>query len=97
MTTLVENIQAVPEDEYALERRKGLGASDSSVILGLNPYKTREDLIIEKRSTTISDAERAIKTKDAVLKGFDSQTIILQKSGKLMECDSPIKRRSMSR
>ena len=95
LTTLVENIQAISDDEYALERRKGLGASDSSVILGLNPYKTREDLIIEKRSPTISDTERAIKTKDAVRKGFDLEPIILQKFGKLMECDTPIKPPSM--
>ena len=70
LTVLVENVQALDDEEYALARRKGLGASDSSILLGVNPYKTKDQLIIEKRSKHITDEERAVKMKDAVRKGF---------------------------
>lgn len=93
----MEDIQAMAEDDYALARRSGLGASDSSILLGVNPYKTKDDLIIEKRSKTITDAEREIKKKDAVRKGFDLEPLILSKYAKLMETAEPLKPRSMYR
>ena len=71
LTTLIENVPDLDDDEYALIRRQGLGASDSSVLLGVNPYKQKHDLIVEKRSKVITDEERAIKKKEAVRKGFD--------------------------
>ena len=94
---LIEDVSALNEDEYALARRKGLGASDSSILLGVNPYKQRSDLIIEKRSKVITDEERAIKMKDAVRKGFDLEPLILQKYVKLTDNPEPIKPTSMYR
>lgn len=91
LVTLIEDIQALTDDDYALARRASLGASDSSIILGVNPYKNKNDLIVEKRSKRITDAEREIKLKDAVRKGFDLEPLILQKYAKLMECDEPTK------
>lgn len=95
MTTLIENIADLSDDEYALARRKGFGASDSSVLLGVNPYKQKHDLIVEKRSTIITEAERAIKMKDAVRKGFDLEPLILQKYVKLTGKPEPIKPTAM--
>ena len=92
---MVENVSDLSEDEYALARRKGLGASDSSVILGLNPYKNKNDLIIEKRSTVITDEERSIKKKEAVRKGFDLEPLILQKYVNLTGNPEPIKPTAM--
>ena len=94
---LIEDISSLEEDDYALARRKGLGASDSSVLLGVNPYKNKSDLIIEKRSKVITDEERAIKMKDAVRKGFDLEPIILQKYVKLTGKQEPIKPTAMYR
>ena len=94
---LVEDVAALTDEEYALIRRKGLGASDSSVLLGVNPYKQKSDLIVEKRSKIITDEERAIKMKDAVRKGFDLEPIILQKYTKLTGKPEPIKPTSMYR
>jgi predicted phage-related endonuclease len=91
----VENIPSLTDDEYALIRRQGLGASDSSILLGVNPYKTKDQLIVEKRSKHITDEERAIKLKDAVRKGFDLEPLILQKYANLMECERPIKPEAM--
>lgn len=95
LVVLVEDIQALTDEDYALARRQGLGASDSSIILGVNPYKKKEDLIVEKRSRTITDEERKIKDKDVVRKGFDLEPLILQKFAKLHNCAEPIKPVSM--
>lgn len=95
LTTLIKDVTALEDDAYALARREGLGASDSSVYLGLNPYKKTDDLIIEKRSTVITDEERAIKKKEAVRKGFDLEPLILQKYVKLTENPEPIKPTAM--
>jgi predicted phage-related endonuclease len=92
---LVPDVSALSDEEYALARRKGLGASDSSVLLGVNPYKQKSDLIVEKRSKVITDEERAIKMKDAVRKGFDLEPLILQKYVKLTEKPEPIKPTAM--
>lgn len=88
-------MQALSDDEYALARRQGLGASDSSILLGVNPYKQKSDLIAEKRSTVITEEERAIKLKEAVRKGFDLEPLILQKYVKLTGGIVPIKPESM--
>ena len=95
MDILIENVSDLSDDEYALARRKGLGASDSSILLGVNPYKQKTDLIIEKRSKTITDEERAIKMKDAVRKGFDLEPLILQKYVTLTGSVEPIKPTAM--
>ena len=95
LTVLIENVQALEEDEYALARRKGLGASDSSILLGVNPYKDINKLIIEKRSTVITSEERAIKNKEAVRKGYDLEPLILQKFNTLSGKGIPSKPQSM--
>lgn len=97
LDVLIENVSELEEDEYALARRQGLGASDSSILLGVNPYKQRSDLIVEKRSKVITDEERAIKMKEAVRKGFDLEPLILQKYVKLTGSPEPIKPTAMYR
>ena len=95
LNILVENISDLSDEEYALARRKGLGASDSSILLGVNPYKKQSDLIMQKRSKVITEEEREIKMKDAVRKGFDLEPLILQKYVALTGDIEPIKPTSM--
>lgn len=95
LTVLIENVQDLSDDEYALARRQGLGASDSSILLGVNPYKTRDQLVIEKRSKKITDEERAIKDKEAVRKGRDLEPLILQKYSALTGNPEPLKPKAM--
>ena len=95
LTVLIENVQALSDEDYALARRAGLGASDASVLLDVNPYKTKDQLIIEKRSRHITDEERAIKDKDAVRKGFDLEPLILQKFHTLSNKGLPFKPQAM--
>ena len=75
----VANINLLPNEQYALHRRQGLGTSDSSVVLGVNPYKTREELIKEKASNTLTEEEKAIRNLVAVRKGVDLEPLIIEK------------------
>lgn len=75
----LENVSALPNELYALVRRNGFGASDSSVILGVNPYNKIQDLIKEKATNTISEEEKEIGTKVAVRKGNDLEPLIISK------------------
>lgn len=67
------------KQSFALLRRVGLGASDSSIVCEVNPWKKWEDLIKEKRSTTITEEELAIGEKENVRKGVDLESLNLQK------------------
>lgn len=82
----VPNVQALPHEEYALARKDYLGASDSSIICGVNLYKTIEQLIKEKNAKYITDEEKAVGEKAIVKKGYDLEPIILDKAEKEL-CD----------
>ena len=75
----VSDIDKFENDDYIILRRQGFGASDSSVILGVNPYKTLPELIKEKASNVITEEERAVSKKAAVRKGVDLEPLIIQK------------------
>ena len=62
---------------FAMLRRVGLGASDSSVILGVNLYTKLDELIQQKRSTEITEEERKVGELENVRKGRDLEPIIL--------------------
>ena len=42
---------------FAMLRRAGLGASDSSIILGVNLYTSLDELIAQKRSMVLTEKE----------------------------------------
>jgi predicted phage-related endonuclease len=67
---------------FAMARRSGLGASDSSIYLGVNLYKTVDQLITEKRSVGLTPEEIEVSNKEAVRKGRDLEPIILDKFAK---------------
>lgn len=75
----VADMQHITNDEYIMHRRKGLGTSDSSIVLGVNPYTTIDELVRQKLSSTISEEERAIGKKSAVMKGKDLEPLIIKK------------------
>lgn len=79
----IPNILELSEEEYALARRNGFGASDASVYLNLqSQWKTIQDLVVEKCTPYITDEERAIGEKEVVRKGRDLEPLILQKAEK---------------
>lgn len=79
--TLIEvaKTKDLSPEEFTLLRRDYLGASDSSVILGVNPFSHISDLKQQKLSTKITAEERAIGRKVNVRKGSDLEPLILQK------------------
>ena len=81
----IENIDQYPNEEYALLRKNGLGTSDSSIVLGVNPYKSRSDLIAEKARNYLTDEEKAVGDKSAVRKGRDLEPMIIYKHSQIMD------------
>lgn len=75
----VWNIDVMPNEEYAMLRKDGLGASDSSIVLGVNPYKTIQELIEEKSRDYLTEEEKAVGDESAVKKGLDLEPLIIKK------------------
>lgn len=78
---LVPDIDNATAEEFTQHRRAGFGGSDSSTLLGVNPYSNHEELIDSKIRTTLSEDEKAIATKAAVRKGNDLEPLMLKKAG----------------
>lgn len=76
----VENVQSLSHEEYALVRKNYFGASDSSILCGVNLYKSIEDLIKEKNCKFITQEEKEVGEKPIVKKGYDVEPITLQKA-----------------
>lgn len=81
----IENIDSVLEtsnEEFAILRRNGLGGSDSSSVLGVNPYTSRQTLIEQKARDYLTEEEKAVGDKPAVKKGRDLEPLIISKTEK---------------
>ena len=81
----IANIDQYPNEEYALLRKNGLGTSDSSIVLGVNPYKTKQDLVEEKCRDYLTDEEMEVGDKSSVRKGRDLEPMIIFKHSQVME------------
>lgn len=80
----VNNIDQYPNQEYALLRKNGLGTSDSSIVLGVNPYTSKADLIAEKCRDYLTEEELAVGDKPAVRKGRELEPLIIHKHTQIM-------------
>lgn len=69
------------QEAFSMIRRVGFGASDSSIILGVNPFPdgTIEKLLAQKRTQYVTPEERAIGQMVNVRKGVDLEPIIMRK------------------
>ena len=76
----IPNIQSMSHEEYALARKDYFGASDSSILCGVNLYKTMDQLIAEKNAKYITKEEKEVGEKAIVRKGYDLEPIILDKA-----------------
>lgn len=81
---LVDNASLLSKTDqkaFAMVRRMGFGASDASILLGVNPFPngTIKLLIEQKRSETLTADEVAIGQMVNVRKGSDLEPLILQK------------------
>jgi len=77
------------QEAFAMIRRQGFGASDSSIILGVNPFPdgTINKLLKQKISPYITAEELAIGQMVNVRKGADLEPLILQKFTKMFNID----------
>jgi putative phage-type endonuclease len=71
--------EILPETDFQANRRKGIGSSDVSAILGLNPFKTAFDVYVEKKglvkerkATTSMKVGRAVER--AIGEEYQAQT-----------------------
>lgn len=77
----VKDAYLLPPEEFTNIRRSGIGASDASVILGLQTaWKTTDDIIEEKLRKHVTDEELEIGNKPNVRKGKDLEPLVLQKA-----------------
>ena len=80
----VPNIADYPNEEYALLRKHGLGTSDASAIVGVNPYVTYDELIAEKSRNFLTPDEIEVGSKPAVRKGRDLEPMVIDKFSKII-------------
>lgn len=78
----IEDIQSLSEEEYALARKDYFGASDSSILCGVNLYKDMNALIKEKNAKYLTAEEKEVGKKPIVCKGRDLEPLILDKAQK---------------
>ena len=95
----IEDIDKVIEEsneKFAMLRRNGLGGSDSSSVLGVNPYTSRSQLIEQKARNVLTEEEKAVGEKVAVRKGRDLEPLIIKKTEKAVN-DKVFKPKDMYR
>lgn len=80
----IAHIDQYENEEYALLRREGLGTSDSSIVLGVNPYTTKAELITQKCTDYLTEEEKAVGDKSAVRKGSQLEPLIIHKHQQLL-------------
>lgn len=80
LVVAIPQIQSMSHEEYALARKNYLGASDSSILCGVNLYKNLDQLIKEKNTKYLTDEEKEVSEKAIVRKGYDLEPIILNKA-----------------
>ena len=81
----IANIDQYENKDYALLRKNGLGTSDSSIVLGVNPYTSRSDLIAEKCRNYLTEDELAVGDKGPVRKGRELEPLIIHKHSQVMD------------
>ena len=83
----IDEVLATDHEKFALLRKNGLGGSDSSSVLGVNPFTSREQLIQSKARDTLTDEEKEVSEKPAVRKGADLEPLIIQKTTNFLQTE----------
>ena len=85
LEVVIRDIQSMSHEEYALARKDFFGASDSSILCGVNLYKNLDQLLEEKNKKFITEEEIEVGNKPVVRKGYDLEPIILAKAEKELD------------
>ena len=93
---ILANTKDIPRDEWLKLRRQGLGGSDASVILGVNPWKSPMDLWLDKTGEFEEDSDNEAMywgrtLEDLVAKEFTNRTglKVRRKNAMLQHKDHP--------
>lgn len=78
------NTEGMDAEAFTMSRRKGFGASDSSVILGINHWDTPEVLVAQKNSNEITAEEIEVGLKPVVRMGNDLEPLIISKASEFL-------------
>lgn len=78
----VDELLEKNDEQYALIRHVGFGASDSSKLLDINPYNTLDELLKEKRN--LKPVDDVVKYKATVRKGKELEDFIMNKVSKIL-------------
>lgn len=81
----IKDIDSVSKEEFTQLRRMGFGGSDSSMLLGVNPYQDINDLIQSKVRTELSEKEKEVGRLAAVRKGNDLEPLIISKATEILK------------
>ena len=87
LETAVTDIQSLSHEEYALARKNYFGASDSSILCGVNLYKQMSALIEEKNTKELTKEEMEVGEKPIVRKGYDLEPFILDYAQEQLQTD----------
>ncbi len=78
------NLLNYKNDDYAMIRHIGFGASEASILIGINPYTTLEKLREDKITLAI---DPSISKKDVVRKGKDLEDVFMTKASNHFSID----------
>ena len=83
--------QKYNENQFALIRRNGFGASDAATLLNVSPWTGIDELIKQKASTEVTEDELKIGRMPQVRMGVDLEPFILSKFEQWagMSCKKP--------
>ena len=76
------------KEKFIELRRNSFGASDSSILLGVNPFTDINKLVEQKCSKSVTKEELEISEKENVRKGADLEPLILNKFEHWSEFDT---------
>lgn len=80
----IKDTYKLSKPDFTLSRRNGFGASDSSILLGVNPYTKLEELIQQKATVELSKEELEIGRLVSVRKGNDLEPLIIDKASQVL-------------
>ena len=86
----VVSTENLPREEWLAYRRKGIGGSDASAVLGISPFRTGVDLYYDKLGQSVEDDEQnwVAKEMGTVLEDLVAR-IFAKKTGlKVSPCPS---------
>ena len=91
---LTKDVDKLSAEEFTNIRRQGFGGSDSSMLLGVNPYQGEQELINSKTLPYLPDTpeknaqlahEKEVGRLASVRKGNDLEPLIIKKAGEYLD------------